>query len=71
MFYEVRILDRKGNIKKVLSSRELSKHYWEDFKNHLHGQSTPRIKGKGRKGARKQKMADPDIGLENREDLGS
>jgi hypothetical protein len=56
MFYEVRVLDRKGNVKKVLSSKELSRHYWNDFENHLHGQTPPQIKGKGRKGLRKQKM---------------
>ena len=31
MFHEVRILDRKGNIKKVLSSKFLSKRYWNSF----------------------------------------
>ncbi|KMP10613.1 hypothetical protein UR09_05490 [Candidatus Nitromaritima sp. SCGC AAA799-A02] len=31
MFYEVRILDHKGKIKKVLSSKSLSKRYWKSF----------------------------------------
>ena len=31
MFYEVRIIDRKGNIKKVLSRKFLSKRYWNSF----------------------------------------
>ena len=31
MFHEVRILDRKGNTKKVLSSKFLSKRYWNSF----------------------------------------
>jgi hypothetical protein len=31
MFYEVRVLDDKGKIKKVLSSKSLSKRYWNSF----------------------------------------
>ena len=31
MFHEVRVLDRKGNIKKVLSSKFLSRRYWSAF----------------------------------------
>ena len=31
MFHEVRILDCKGNTKKVLSSKFLSKKYWNSF----------------------------------------
>lgn len=31
MFYEVRILDRKGQLKKVLSANSLSKRYWKSF----------------------------------------
>ena len=31
MFYEVRILDHKGDTKKVLSSKFLSKRYWNAF----------------------------------------
>ena len=31
MFHEVRILDAKGNQKKVLSSKLLSKKYWVSF----------------------------------------
>lgn len=56
MFYPVRVLDRKGNVKKVLSSKELSKLYWHDFENHLHGQTHAPTKGKDRKFSRKQKM---------------
>ncbi len=31
MFYEVRIFNPKGNLKKVVSPRELSKAYWNSF----------------------------------------
>jgi len=31
MFHQVRIFDRKGNTKKVLSSKFLSKRYWHSF----------------------------------------
>ena len=35
MFYEVRILDPKGGLKKIVSSQELSKAYWDSF-NEIH-----------------------------------
>ena len=31
MFYEVRILSPKGDLKKVVSTQELSKSHWESF----------------------------------------
>ena len=31
MFYEVRILSPEGNLKKVVSSQELSSAYWDAF----------------------------------------
>jgi hypothetical protein len=31
MFYEVRIFSPKGNLKKVVSTQELSKTYWDSF----------------------------------------
>lgn len=31
MFYEVRIFNPEGNLKKVVSSQELSKAYWDSF----------------------------------------
>ena len=62
MFYEVRILNRKGKIKKVFSSRELGKTHWEGFDIHSHGhRSVSSNKNKGRKGARKQKMAHREV----------
>lgn len=31
MFYEVRVLSPKGDLKKVISTQELSKVYWDSF----------------------------------------
>lgn len=53
MFYEVRILDKNGNVKKVLSSKDLSRHYWKVFEDHSH--AGPK---KGRKIAKKSKEGD-------------
>ena len=39
MFYEVRVLDEKGDVKKVISSKKLSREFWrrntqpQDFPN--------------------------------------
>lgn len=30
MFYEVKVLDPKGNVKKVISSKALSSRFWKD-----------------------------------------
>lgn len=32
MFYDVRILNPDGKIKRILDSRELSKKHWENFR---------------------------------------
>jgi hypothetical protein len=52
MFYEVRILDKNGQVKKVLSSKELSKHYWREFQEHTYAHTAP---NKGKKIAKKPK----------------
>ena len=31
MFHEVKIFNKKGQVKKVLSSKKLSKDYWNSF----------------------------------------
>ncbi|NIP99705.1 MAG: hypothetical protein GWM98_04095 [Nitrospinaceae bacterium] len=31
MFHEVKVLDRYGNIKRIISSRELSRTHWRKF----------------------------------------
>jgi hypothetical protein len=33
MFHEVKIFDKKGKVKKVLSSKKLSSEYWNSFFN--------------------------------------
>jgi hypothetical protein len=33
MFHEVKIFDKKGMVKKVLSSKKLSSEYWSSFFN--------------------------------------
>ena len=48
MFHEVKIFDKKGKVKKILSSKKLSKNYWNSF--YQMGQP---IKQKGKKGEKK------------------
>ena len=33
MFYEVRLLDRKNKLKKIISSQQLSRKYWDKFEH--------------------------------------
>ncbi|KMP11563.1 hypothetical protein UR09_01190 [Candidatus Nitromaritima sp. SCGC AAA799-A02] len=33
MFHEVRIFDPKGNLKRVVSSKKLSKRHWQIYKS--------------------------------------
>ena len=40
MFYEVRILDSKGKVKKVLSGKNLSTNYWNGFYDKLKAKSS-------------------------------
>ena len=48
MFHEVKIFDKKGKVKKILSSKKLSKDYWDSFY-----QMGEPIKKKGKKGEKK------------------
>ena len=52
MFHEVKIFDKKGKVKKVLSSKKLSKDYWNSFfqmgkpiriKGKMEGQKSPKV----------------------------
>ncbi len=59
MFYEVRILDSKGNVKKVLSSKKLSSGYWKGFYDKIKRRSRPSSsKGKVRQSIKPGK---PDL----------
>ena len=55
MFNEVKIFDNKGKVKKVLSSKKLSKDYWNSF-----FQIGKPIRSKGKKGNQKSEKADCD-----------
>ncbi len=54
MFNEVRILDPNGKIKKVLSSKVLSRRYWKSFfENPTAGEIRKKAKSPGRKPKKK------------------
>ena len=57
MFHEVKIFDKKGKVKKVLSSKKLSSEYWNSFFNNP--MSDAKKKGKG-SGQKPQKSTDCD-----------
>ena len=62
MFHQVKIFDKKGKVKKVLSSKKLSKDYWNSFFK----MGEP-IKGKGKEGRQKE----PEIVDSDDENLSS
>ena len=62
MFHQVKIFDKKGKVKKVLSSKKLSKDYWNSFFK----MGEP-IKGKGKEGRQKES----EIGDSDDENLSS
>ena len=47
MFHEVKIYDKTGKVKKVLSSNKLSKEYWSSFFNY--SLNDVMLKGNGHK----------------------
>jgi|TARA_B100000378_G_scaffold60885_1_gene45336 hypothetical protein len=49
MFHEVKIFDKKGNVKKVLSSKKLSNEYWNSFFQNPLSEAMKKKKGRGRK----------------------
>ena len=55
MFHEVKIFDKKGKVKKVLSSKKLSKDYWNFF-----FQMGEPIRSKGKNGNQKSQNVDCD-----------
>ena len=48
VFHEVKVFDKKGKVKKILSRKKLSKNYWDSFY-----QMGEPIKIKGKKGGQK------------------
>ena len=55
MFHEVKIYDKTGKVKKVLSSNKLSKQYWGSFFNN--SLNDVMQKGKGHKKQTQKKRA--------------
>ena len=49
MFHEVKIFDKKGKVKKVLSSKKLSNKYWDSFFHNPLSEAMQKKKGRGRK----------------------
>ena len=49
MFHEVKIFDKQGNVKKVLSSKKLSNEYWNSFFQNPLSEAMKKKKGRGRK----------------------
>ncbi len=45
MFHEVKIFDKKGKVKKVLSSKKLSNEYWNSFFNNPFSEALKKKKG--------------------------
>ena len=49
MFHEVKIFDKKGEVKKVLSEKNLSSEYWNSFFNNPLSDAKKKGKGRGQK----------------------
>ena len=61
MFNEVRILDAKGKVKKVVSSKVLSRKYWQSFFDRpVSGAPAKNTNGRGRKS---KKTDSPNVDL--------
>jgi len=62
MFHEVKIFDKKGNVKKVLSSKKLSNEYWDSFFNNTFSEAMKKKKGRGRKSQENVDFDDENLG---------
>ena len=62
MFHEVKIFDKKGNVKKVLSSKKLSNEYWNSFFHNPWSESMQKKKGRGRKSQENVDFDDENLG---------
>ena len=63
MFHQVKILDAKGKVKKVLTPKSLSQHYWGDFFNKNLKTRNEQVK----RSQGKKKKVRKDLGLSNEE----
>ncbi len=62
MFHEVKIFDKKGNVKKVLSSKKLSNEYWNSFFQNPLSEAIKKKKGRGRKSQENVDFDDENLG---------
>ena len=62
MFHEVKIFDKKGKVKKVLSSKKLSNKYWDSFFHNPFSESMQKKKGRGRKSLENVDFDDENLG---------
>jgi hypothetical protein len=46
MFYEVRVLDSKNKVKKIINGQQLSRKYWDKFESNFNVSSTKKAKKK-------------------------
>ena len=62
MFHEVKIFDKKGKVKKVLSSKKLSNKYWDSFFHNPLSKAMQKKKGRGRKSQENVDFDDENLG---------
>ena len=62
MFHEVKIFDKKGNVKKVLSGKKLSNEYWNSFFQNPLSEAMKKKKGRGRKSQENVDFDDENLG---------
>ena len=62
MFHEVKIFDKKGKVKKVLSSKKLSNKYWDSFFHNPLSESMQKKKGRRRKSQENVDFDDENLG---------
>jgi hypothetical protein len=49
MFHEVKIFDKEGKVKKILSSKKLSTEYWDSFLNNSLSEAIKKVKQRRQK----------------------
>ncbi|PIR01257.1 MAG: hypothetical protein COV66_02240 [Nitrospinae bacterium CG11_big_fil_rev_8_21_14_0_20_45_15] len=56
MFFQVRIKDAQGNVKKIIPSESLSKRYWDEFfNNSSEGETIKNSEKRGKKSVKKDR----------------